>query len=381
MNVLYSVARLNVNSDRLNLNCNRNPSNTNDSLGMALVRGFNMKTYKNLYAKLYNMSNLILAWRKARKGKTKKSYVIEFEKDIIKNLFELHNELKNQTYKPIPLKTFILRDPKTRKISKSAFRDMIVHHALVRILQPIFDKIFICDSCANRLEKGTTYALKRLDYFKRRVSRNNTRTTYCLKADVKHYFQEVNHNILLSIISKKIKDKDLIWCIKQILGNNVPGNKIGKGMPLGNLTSQFFANIYLNKLDYFIKYKLKIKYYLRYVDDFILLHSSKLQLKIFMISIDLFLKQILKLELHPDKSKIINLSNGIDFIGFRNFYHYRLLRKRNIINIRTKIRKFSNKIITYQEMKEIYGGWQAYSRWANSYKLRKIIVNNINKSK
>lgn len=121
------------------------------------------KRYNNLYLQIYIMSNLLLGWRKARKGKTKKPYVIEFEKDVIGNLYKLHEELKNQTYSPKPLVTFIIRDPKTRKISKSAFRDRIIHHALVKVIEPIFDKVFIYDSCANRKGKGNLFAIKRFD--------------------------------------------------------------------------------------------------------------------------------------------------------------------------------------------------------------------------
>ena len=245
---------------------------------------FNMKTHKNLYQEIYSLENLILAYKKARKGKTKRDYIQKFEEHLFYNLLSLHYELKSKTYNPKPLKTFILRDPKTRRISKSDFRDRIVHHALVNILEPIFDKTFIYDSCANRKSKGNLFAIKRFDKFKRKVSRNgkikgwfnnNQIKGYCLKADIKHYFEEVSHEILLRIIKRKIRDKKVIWLIKLILMNFE--NKT-KGMPLGNLTSQFFANVYLNELAYFIKHKLKVKYYLRYVDDFVLLNSSKSQL-------------------------------------------------------------------------------------------------------
>ncbi len=165
------------------------------------------------------MSNLILAWRKARKGKTKKDYVIEFGEDLIRNLLKLYEELKIQTYSPKPLKTFILRDPKTRKISKSEFRDRVVHHALVRIIEPIFDEGFIYDSCANRKGKGNLFAIKRFEKFVRKVSKNNASPCFVLKADIKHYFQEVDHKILLKIIKRKIKDKKVIWLIERILKN------------------------------------------------------------------------------------------------------------------------------------------------------------------
>ena len=187
-----------------------------------------VKTYNNLYSDTISLKNLVLAWRKARKHKTKKLYVIEFKKYLRENMLKLHEELKSQTYKPEPLKTFILRDPKTRKISKSAFRDRIVHHALVNVIEPIFDKGFIYDSCANRIGKGNLFALKRLDCFVKKVSRNgklngwfneNQIKGYCLKADIQHYFDEVNHEILLEILMKRITDEKVIWLISRILEN------------------------------------------------------------------------------------------------------------------------------------------------------------------
>jgi len=142
-------------------------------------------------------------------------------------------------------------------------------------------------------------------------------------------------------------------------------------MPLGNLTSQFFANIYLNELDYFVKHKLKAKYYIRYVDDFIILHNSKSQLKEWKNEINNFLKNGLKLELHPDKSKIISLSSGVDFVGFINFYYFKLLRKRNIKNIERKIKMFNKGLISKDKLIESFQGWKAYAKWADSYKFNK----------
>ena len=150
------------------------------------------------------------------------------------------------------------------------------------------------------------------------------------------------------------------------------------GMPLGNLTSQFFANIYLNKLDYFIKHKLRAKYYLRYVDDFVILHSSKQQLRIWKNKIHKFLKNSLKLELHKEKSKIIPLSKGIDFVGFRNFYHHKLLRKRNIRKMKNRVERYKKGKLTREQLLGSFEGWRAYAIWANSHKLRKGIVKDIN---
>jgi len=148
-------------------------------------------------------------------------------------------------------------------------------------------------------------------------------------------------------------------------------------MPLGNLTSQFFANIYLNELDYFIKHKFKAKYYIRYVDDFVILHNSKKQLEIWKKQINNFLKRELKLELHLDKSGVSSLSKGIDFIGFRNFWCHKLLRKRNIKNMENKIRFFIDGKLNKEKFAESFQGWQAYAKWANTFNLRKRIFNEI----
>ena len=324
----------------LNGNNNLNGNGRFAGIVQTMPRFLIMKTFKSIYENVCSPENLILAWRKARRGKTKRPYVIEFENDLAGNLLKIHEELESQAYKPRPLETFILRDPKTRRISKSDFRDRIVHHALCNIIEPKFDRKFIYDSCANRKGKGNLFAVNRFDKFKRKVSGNgkvspnrfndsNYVSGYCLKADIGHYFEEVDHRILLKIIGKRIRDEKIIWLIERILQNH-HGKAEGKGMPLGNLTSQFFANVYLNELDYFIKHCLRAKYYARYVDDFVVLHASKPQLENWKGQIDAFLKRELGLELHPEKSRIISLSSGVDFVGYRNFYHFRLLRRKNI---------------------------------------------------
>ena len=340
-----------------------------------------MHAHNNLYHKIYSYNNLLLAFKKARKGKTKKDYVIQFKYNLKENLLRLQERLLSETYKPRPLKRFIIRDPKTRVIHVSFFEDRIVHHALCNIIEPIFEKIFIHDSCASRKNKGNLFAVKRFNLFKRKASNNgklisdifddNFVSGYCFKGDIKHYFYEVSHNILIKIIEKKIADEKVINLIKLILINGQEKEDIG--MPLGNLTSQFFANVYLNELDYFVKHKLKAKYYIRYVDDFVILHNSKEQLTKWKEQIDAFLKEELKLELHKEKSKVISLSRGIDFIGFRNFYYYRLLRKRNIRKMLIKINQYKNKQITKEKILESYQGWQAYAKWADTYKLREKI--------
>lgn len=335
----------------------------------------------NFYEGLCSYENLESAFNRARRGKTLKNYVVEFEKKLKENLMQLRAELLMQTYSPQPLKTFILRDPKTRKISKSAFRDRVVHHAVCNFIEPVFDRIFIYDSFANRLRKGTFNAVKRFDEFKRKVSKNNTIRCYALKADIKSYFGNVNHKILIRILNKRIKDERVMWLITRILANHKEENA-DKGMPLGNLTSQFFANVYLNELDQYVKHKLRAKYYIRYVDDFVILHQSRKALDDYKEQIDLFLNEKLGLKLHPEKSSILKLEKGAGFLGFRVFYHYKLLAKKNMRkfekNLKQMKRQYLDGKLEREKVIEKLEGWLAYAAHANTYKYRKRITSKFN---
>jgi len=344
---------------------------------------------QDFYSKICSLENLFLAFNNARKGKTKRRYVKRFQLDLHNNLTKLQQELVSQTYLPNKLKTFTLRDPKTRKISKSAFRDRVVHHALCNIIVPILEKSFIYDSHANQIGKGTLKAIERFDIFKRKVSRNNTITCWVLKADIKHYFDEMNHDILVGIIRKKIQDEKVIWLIKQIL--NTPARSFGgganefckKGMPLGNLTSQFFANLYLNELDQFVKHKLRTKYYIRYVDDFVILHENKEQLELWKEEINKFLKERLKIELHPSKTHVLNLNSGINFLGFRIFYNFKLLRKSNMGNFEKKFNHmkilYNEGVINRDKVIEKLEGWMEYASQGDTFKFRKYVLRNFNR--
>ena len=336
-----------------------------------------MDCRRDLWQELCSYDNLLLSFKKARKRKTTLGYVKDFEKNLENNLLGLRSELLFHCYNPKSLVDFIIRDPKTRKISKSDFRDRVVHHALCNIIEHIFEKVFIHDSYANRIGKGVLRAIERFDYFKRIVSKNNTVRSYALKADIKRYFERVDHFILLVILRKKIKDKRLIWLIKKILANSM-GKGDGKGMPLGNLTSQFFANVYLNELDHFVKHKLNAKYYIRYVDDFVILHHEKELLQNYQYKISQFLKSNLFLDLHDGKSKIIRLGKRLSFLGFRMFYHHKLLKKQNIWKFYNKLNEFRKQFkysqIDYDILYDALEGWIAYAKQANSYKLRKNII-------
>ena len=351
-----------------------------------------MQTYRNLYNKLCTFENLHLAFKKARRNKRFNPHVSEFEFNLENELLQLKHELEIMTYQPRPLKQFVIRDPKTRLISASHFRDRVVHHALCNIIEPIFDKTFISDSYANRKSKGTLAAVLKFDEYKRKVSRNgkllpetnnnNMVFGYALKADIRHYFDSVDHEVMMQIIERKIKDKKVLWLMRKILDNH--NCKVaGKGMPIGNLTSQFLANVYLNELDYFVKHKLKARYYIRYVDDFVILHSSRERLEIYKGKISDFLKTI-KLELHPEKSKVVSLHAGVKLLGFRVFYEYKLLKKSNIRKMENRIEHFTEMykdgIIEKAEIFESMEGWHAYAMHANTYKLRRVMMKKLNKA-
>lgn len=335
---------------------------------------------EDLYSQLCSFDNLLLAFLKARKGKTTMLYVIEFERNLVNNLHLLRTELLLHSYRPKPLETFILRDPKTRKISKSDFRDRIVHHALCNIIEPLFEKQFIYDSYANRVGKGTLRAIRRFDQFKRKVSHNFTRNTFVLKADIRHYFDTVDHQLLLSIIQQTIKDQRVLWLIKIIL-DNYHATKQGKGMPLGNLTSQFFANVYLNELDQFVKHELKAKYYIRYVDDFVILHSSPVKVWEYQQKIDSFLNEKLALQLHPDKSRIIPFQRGTEFLGLNIFSRHKRIKQKNLRKFYQKLQSLyeehNQSNAAYDQIYDFLEGWVAYAKQANTYRLRQKILTEV----
>lgn len=335
-----------------------------------------MVAYHDVWQELCSYPNLKLAYKRARKHKTLKPYVVEFEADLANNLSLLRTELLFHFYKPKPLETFILRDPKTRKISKSDFRDRVVHHALCNVIEPLFEKRFIHDSYANRVGKGTLKAIGRFEHFQKKVTENFTRSAYVLKADVRHYFDEVDHLILLNILQKKINDRRIIWLVKRILGNY--STKTGKGMPLGNLTSQFFANVYLNELDQFVKQELKAPYYIRYVDDFVILHHSTVELEKSLQRIICFLRENLALRLHPTKSRIIPLRSGTEFLGFKIFLHHKLIKLKNKRSFhrtfQEKCEEYFCEGLSYDSLYDFMEGWIAYAKNADTYAMRQQLI-------
>src|SRR3989344_2981846 len=280
----------------------------------------------HVFAEIISLANLFLAWQEFKQGKTKKLDVRQFEFNLEDNLFELHSELVLKTYRHSDYTAFYITDPKLRHIHKACVRDRVLHHAVFRILYPIFDKVFIFDSYSCRVGKGTHQAVKRLKQFCQKASRNNFQNLYALKCDVKRFFDSVDHGVLLEVIKRKISDEKALWLIELIVASYQTVS--GKGLPIGNVTSQLFANIYLDQLEQFVKHSLKAKYYLRYCDDFILLDESKENLKEVVLEIARFLKDQFKLSLHPNKIFIRKYRQGIDFLGY--------IVRPYCVNLRTK---------------------------------------------
>jgi len=259
------------------------------------------------------------------------------------NILTLHHDLKNKTFTHGPYHHFRISDPKPRDIHKASVRDRLLHHALYRMLYPYFDKRFIADSYSCRTDKGTHRAINRFRIFARKVSRNHTRTAWILKCDIRKFFASVDHNILFHILKRSITDQDILWLLAQVVGSfssNAPtptvlGADILKfsrisectpGLPLGNLTSQLLVNIYMNEFDQYVKHTLKAKYYVRYTDDFVFLSRDKEILESICRYIGIFLKERLKLVLHPKKVSITTYVSGVDFLGWVHFPDHLVLR-------------------------------------------------------
>jgi retron-type reverse transcriptase len=277
------------------------------------------------YKDIISLENLFTAWREFLKGKRKRGDVAIFSEYLSENIYNLHLELRGQTYRHGGYKAFNISDPKPRNIHKASVRDRLLHHAIYRKLYPYFDKKFIYDSYSCRIGKGTHKAMDRFKSFFHKESKNNTKTCYVLKCDIKKFFASINHETLLAILASYRLDQDTLCLLKQVIKSFNSG-KEGQGLPLGNLTSQLLVNIYMNEFDQFIKHNLKIKYYIRYADDFVILSGDKTYLKTLIPEIKYFLENKLKLALHPNKVSIETFSSGIDFLGWIHFSDHRVLR-------------------------------------------------------
>ncbi|OHA28582.1 MAG: hypothetical protein A3C08_02410 [Candidatus Taylorbacteria bacterium RIFCSPHIGHO2_02_FULL_47_18] len=277
------------------------------------------------YHDIISYENLLLSWQEFIRGKRKRKDVQEFSIQLFDNTYELHRDLAQKTYRHGQYQHFKIADPKPRDIHKATVRDRLLHHAVYRILYPFFDKKFIADSFSCRLRKGTHRTMNRFRAFKYQASENHTRTCSILKCDIRKFFANIDHAVLLNILTRSIPDADILWLLREIIGSFNSGIA-GKGLPLGNLTSQLFVNIYMNEFDQFVKHHLKMRYYIRYADDFVIFSQNKDYLTSLAPHISRFLSGKLHLALHPDKVFIKTIASGVDFLGWIHFPNHRVLR-------------------------------------------------------
>jgi retron-type reverse transcriptase len=287
---------------------------------------------------IISLENLLTAWHEFLCGKRRRLDVQIFEARLMDNILSLHDNLLYHRYEPGGYQAFKVSDPKPRQIHKASVRDRLLHHAIYRQLYPFFDHTFIADSYSCRLDKGTHKALNQFRNYFFKVSRNDTRNCWVLKGDIRKFFASIDHGVLLSILKEYIPDKDTIWLLEKVIYSFQIGD-CDKGLPLGNLTSQLFANIYLNKLDQFVKHKIKAKYYIRYADDFVILSDSRGWLKEQILPLKSFLGNELKLELHPNKLFLEPFASGVDFLGWVHFFDHRVLRSASKKRMLRKLKK------------------------------------------
>jgi retron-type reverse transcriptase len=347
-----------------------------------------MKRYGNLWHEVTDYSNLLSAAKKAQKGKRFRDSVLSFNYNLENELLQLKIELETKYYEPGQYKTFTILEPKPRIISAAPYRDRIVHHAIHNIVQPIFESTFIFDSYANRVGFGTHKALRRFTEFARS-------STYILQCDIKKYFASIDHEILKSLVRRKIKCRETLWLIDKVIDNSnpqelvieyFPGDDLltpsqrRRGLPIGNLTSQFLSNVYLNEFDHFIKRQLKIQKYIRYVDDFALFGEDKQALAANLVAIEEYLAT-LRLKTHPVKSQLFETKHGANFLGFRILPDRIRVRAENLKRSRRRLRKmqlnYTQGQITQEKVSQSVQSWVAHLKNNSILKIIENIIINL----
>ena len=338
-----------------------------------------------MYEELVSWNNLLLAYRKAAKGKRGHPNVAAFEFHLEDNLLELRQELRDFAYHPGPYSSFHIHEPKRRLISAAPFRDRVVHHALCNLIEPLFERSFIYDSYANRLGKGTHRALDRAQTFARRYS-------YLLQCDIRQFFPSIDHAILRKILDGKITDQSVIWLCDQILasGRGVLSDVYEmvyfsnddlfavtrpRGLPIGNPTSQFWGNVYLNGIDHFVKRELHCAAYLRYVDDFLLFANDRETLWRWKARIEERLAT-LRLTIHPTHP--LPVTEGFSFLGFRILPQRRRLKRRKGLyyqrKLRAMLRDYAASELSFEQLTASVQGWVNHARYGNTVGLRKAVL-------
>lgn len=343
-----------------------------------------MKIYSNIFNQIICPENLFRAWDEFKAEKRNKLDVQKFERKLEENIFQLHRELKSKRYKHGAYKAFYIQDPKQRHIHKATVRDRVLHHALFLHLNNIFEPTFISDSFSCRNDKGTHKGVKRLRKFLLQASKNNKKPCYVLKCDIKKFFDTIDHRTLFWLIQKRVKDDNALWLIWEIINSFASGASNlfeRKGVPIGNLTSQLFANIYLNQLDQYIKHQLKVRHYIRYTDDFVIVHTDPDYLQTLANNVGYFLEKNLKLSLHPQKIIIRKYIRGIDFLGYISLPYHALLRtktkRRMLRKIRQKVGLLKNDEISELTFNQSLQSYFGILQHCDSYKFQENLKNQI----
>ena len=331
------------------------------------------------FEQIYSFENILNAAYQCRRGKTKANATLAFFNHLEENVIQIQNELMWGMYEMSPYHHFYVFEPKRRLISAPHFKDRVVHRAIYNIIEPLFDQQYIHDSYACRRNKGTHKGADRAQLFIKRVEQKHGKA-YALKADISRYFSSIDHHILKSLLNAKIQCERTKALLFYIIDNS-PSDALGVGIPLGNLTSQIFANIYLNELDRFVKHNLKAKNYVRYMDDFVIVHQDKTKLHAWRHEIETFLHQHLRLKTNS-KTQVFPISTSqgrsLDFLGYRIYSGHRLLRKCSVNRIKAKLKQFHRKFgegeINLVEIKQTIQSWLGHASHANTYNLKKALL-------
>jgi RNA-directed DNA polymerase len=347
-----------------------------------------MKTYTNLYDQIADFNNLLKSAKNAQKGKRFQPNVANFNLQLESEILQLQHELETQTYRPGKYKTFWIYEPKERMISAAPYRDRVVHHALCNITAPIFENTFIFDTYANRKGKGTHKAIERYQYYAKQYK-------YVLKCDIKKFFPSIDHEILKSEFRWKIRCPKTLWLMNLIVDNSNPqeehlayfagddlftAHERRQGLPIGNLTSQWWGNIYMNRFDHYITEELKVGGYIRYVDDFVIFDNDKGRLNEIKTEMSCFLNQ-LRLLPHLNKTQIHKVKDGVPFLGFHVTPQYRTVRKDTLKRyfrfLDKKITEREQGDISPQEVENGLNAWLGHIRYGQNERFEKRIFNHI----
>jgi len=347
-----------------------------------------MKPIKGLWEQIVTFENLWTAYRSAAIGKRFRNEVLAFSAYLEDNLFNLRDDLINKTYKVGEYREFYVYEPKKRLVMALPFRDRVAQWAVYRIINPFFDRGYIEDSFACVTGRGVHSAAKRIQYFAQLVTHQNNGSGYCLKLDISKYFYRINHDVLMDILRRRFADRELLALLERIIRSDVPfglppGKNAGEaerihgvGMPIGSLTSQMFANLYLNEVDQFIKRELRVRCYVRYMDDMAILAGDKQQLHEYRHKIEAFVNERLKLDLN-DKTHIRPLTLGVEFCGYRVWSSHIKLRKPSALRMRRRLKKLQKDYAAGQlsdfDVRQSLASYNGMLKHCNSYRMQRKI--------